>query len=113
MKQISSFIIAVYIKIIWKTSGFWPLVGFFGLINTSNRALCAPPPPPPDHRSYAASYSSRKINKNYFQKQNASLTALPDRQGRISFNWATLHPIRDTLHPNELRCTLLIFAAPY
>jgi hypothetical protein len=93
------------------TSGFWPRVRaralrapvFLGSL-TRQKGRCAPPPPV--HSSFAASHSS-KIKTTYFLKQNASLQASgpnPGRQGRISFRWAKLHP-------TELHCTLLSYAA--
>ncbi len=70
---------------------------------TRQMGRCAPPPPV--HRRFAASYSFPK-NKNNLIPETKCFLSGPNsgRQGRISFHWSKLHP-------TELHCTLLSYAA--
>jgi hypothetical protein len=111
---------------IYKTSGFWPRmcaralrapVFLSSLPHPTGR--CAPLPP--------SQLRCSPQNKKLFPKTKC-LPSGPNsgRQGHIFFHWAKLHPTElrctllsfaaprwATLHPRELRCTLLSFAAPY
>ena len=89
------------------TSGFWPRMRaralrapvFLGSV-PRQKGRCAPPV----HRSFAASYSSPQ--KNHLIPETKCFPSGPNsgRHGRISFH-------RSKLHPTELHCTLLSYAA--
>jgi hypothetical protein len=73
----------------------------FWLIATPNGALRAPPPA---NRSFAAPPKIKKLTIS----RNKMLPFWSElgRQGRIFFHWAMLHP-------TELHCILLSYAAPF
>ncbi len=107
------------------TSGFWPRVRaralrapvFLGSLPRPP-LLCAPPPP------IAASLHPPKVKKNILETKCFPSGPYSGRQGHISFHWTKLHPSElhctfliyaatswAPLHPYELHCTLLSYAA--
>ncbi len=98
---------AVDVEFYIRTSGFWPRVCARALrapvfLGSLKRQTGAARPP---HRSC---YAAPPKIKNKLFPETQCFPAGPNsgRQGRISFHWAKLHP-------NELQCTLLSYAAPY
>ena len=102
-----------------RTSGFWPRVRARALrapvIWSHCHARRGAARPPPHLSQLRCFYLSPKA---FHQFQL-------DRQGRISFHWAKLHPAElhctllsyaapswAPLHPNELHCTLLRYPVP-